>query len=958
MKIPFSLLLILFAIILSTTSTYAVPATPHPITVIQPDGTELTIRLHGDEFFKYKTSVDGYALVPDTKGVLHYAEMDATGTLIPSQVKANNIEKRSAIERKFVTRLTPNINLRKQNLLKRAIRSAASGSDSLIQKAYPVTGTPKSLVILVNFSDKSFVTTTPQASYTNLLNQSGYSSNGGTGSARDYFMASSYGKFSPTFDVVGPVTLPQTLDYYGKNQSNGDDTNAQQMVIDACTAANIAGVDFTQYDTDNNGVLDNVFVYYAGYNEAEGAAENTIWPHRWAVYSGNKFDGKTLRDYACTSELKGTYGSNMCGVGTFCHEFGHVLGLVDYYHTTEDKNTLNLWDIMDGGAYSNGGRTPPAYSAYDRFFLGYLTPQEVKIGSNLTLKPLYQGTTTPANTDNQSFLFSATTHNLIGNNPSPKEFFLVEYRKKIGWDLYLPGEGMLIWHIDYDQTAWNNNEPNNYTGTTQTANSHMRVYLQPLSGSSTTPGSAFTTGSFTPTTWEGTNINREITNIVKTADNINFRLMGGGYQPVITAPSEVPKFTTVQGTPSVNETIIISGKRLTSNIILSFRKNFHFEIKKETDPETAWAKTITLVQNVDSIVNNVKVMVRYNPAIPSFSEIHLDSIVLKSNNAETLLVSLSGNSSRPVYVVPPISTEPSEITVYSFIANWEPTYDATGYYLTAYNISEGSSELNEGFDKGLKAPKDWIITAIDTTTSSTYSGKAIPAVQFKNTGEIIQTEKYLLPVKGLSFYIRSLNGTGSVLVEAWNGTSWNTVDNLQVISTLNTIKTYAFDAVNNYLQFRFTYTKIAGATAIDDITVAFIQKLEYNAREQWVTNASDTLMNLVANREYFYKVRATDRFVNLDKSIKYENITDFSNTVQLRTLENKAKAKTLIATVDLNGIVTVITPSTNEIINIYNMLGQHVRSITANYNKVEISDLPRRQAYILQSGSLRTKIVL
>jgi M6 family metalloprotease-like protein len=365
--------------------------------------------------------------------------------------------------------------------------------------------------------------------YTNLLNQSGYSVNGGTGSARDYFMSASYGKFAPQFDVVGPYTLPQNLAYYGANDASDNDLKPQQMVIDACTLANAAGLDFTQYDVDNDGYVDNVFVYYAGYNEAEGGAANTVWPHRWNLPNENtKFDGKIILDYACTSELNGSAGSNMCGIGTFTHEFGHVLGLPDYYHTEADKNTLNDWHIMDSGAYNNNGRTPPTYTTYDRFFLGWFTPEQIQTPNDYTLLPIYQGTTQPANTNQQAYLLSATTHNLNGANPSPVEFFMVEYRKKTGWDSFLPGEGMLIWHVDYNASAWNNNSPNNYTGSTQTAGSHMRFYLQPINGSSTTtPGAAFTTGSFTPTTWSGADINRAITDIVKTENNVTFKLMGG-----------------------------------------------------------------------------------------------------------------------------------------------------------------------------------------------------------------------------------------------------------------------------------------------------------------------------------------------------------------------------------------------------------------------------------------------
>jgi len=282
--------------------------------------------------------------------------------------------------------------------------------------------------------------------------------------------------------------------------------------------------------------VDNVFIYYAGYNEAEYGPENSIWPHRWAVQPGQNylglpnpviFDGKIVYDYACTSELKGNTGSTMCGIGTFSHEFGHVIGMPDYYHTLEDKNTLNYWHIMDSGAYLNGGKTPPAYSAYDRFFLGWLIPEELRAPDNKSLYPLVHSISAIENAEKQAYLLSAASHNLDGGNPAPKEFYIMEYRKKTGWDAFLPAEGLLFWHIDYDQTAWADNRPNNYSGTTQTPDSHMRVYLQPLEGYTTTPGTAFTSGAFTPLTWSGNNINRSISDITKTNDSISFKVMGG-----------------------------------------------------------------------------------------------------------------------------------------------------------------------------------------------------------------------------------------------------------------------------------------------------------------------------------------------------------------------------------------------------------------------------------------------
>jgi len=639
--------------------SFAVKAYHSPITITQPDGTQLKIRLQGDEFRHFQTSEDGFLLKANAKGILTYATTDASGQLIESEFVAKNIDKRNASEIQFLKTINKSAQIQTlQNAPRRSKMLKASGQP---RKAYPLNGSPKALVILANFKDKSFAVGSPQASFQNLVTQVGYSANGGTGSARDYFMASSYGKFAPNFVVVGPVTLPQTLDYYGKNDSNDQDTNPAQMIVDACAAANNAGLDFTQFDTDGDGYVDNVFVYYAGYNEAEGGPANTIWPHRWSISSagitsGITFDGKKIEDYSCTSELKGTSGTSMCGIGTFCHEFGHVLGLPDYYDTSGSSTyitTLETWEIMDYGPYLNEGNTPPAYSAWDRFYLGYLTPEQVNTPIDLTLLPLSQVTTLAANTNNQSYLLSASTHNLNGAAPSPAEFFLVEYRKHTGWDTYLgqnvdnngnlttiPSDGMCIWHIDYNQTAWDNNEPNNYTGSTQTSSSHMHVYLQPLSGQTTTPGTTFSSGSFTPTTWSGTNINRPLTAITKTTDNITFKLMGGTQGPTISNTGSITGFSTVVGTASTVQTISVSGTNLTGNVDITLVDKTNFEIKLASS--STWVKNLSIAPTSGSVSETLQI--RYNPASAGNQA---DQIAISSAGAKNATINLAGVSTAP-----------------------------------------------------------------------------------------------------------------------------------------------------------------------------------------------------------------------------------------------------------------------------------------------------------------------
>ena len=646
-RINLPVLLIAFLSQLIILPVSAVKAYPFPISVTQPDGTSLTTLLHGDEFHHFQTTEDGYLLKANANGFLTYATINTAGEVAESDYIAHNASKRTGLEILFLKTVNQSTILQKMKSVPSRIKKVTTLS--VPQKVFPLAGTPKSIVILVNFADTVFVTPTPQTAYTNLLNQSGYSTNGGTGSARDYFMASSYGKFNPEFDVYGPVTLPHNMAYYGANDASGNDVNPVQMVVDACTAANTAGLNFTPYDTDNDGVIDNVFIYYAGHNEAEGGSPNSIWPHRWGVYPQSlfpssynytgtaasvTFNGKRVMDYACTSELRSNTGALMCGVGTFCHEFGHVLGLPDYYDTTTQSNpALGSWSIMDYGNYSNLGRTPPVYSVYDRFFLGWITPEQESASAYLTLNPISQSVTPPATTTNQAFLLSATTHNLIGNNPDPNEFFMLEYRQKTGWDTYLPAEGMCIWHIDYNQTVWDNNTPNDYTGTTQTSASHMHVYLQPLSGSLTTPGTAFTSGSFTPLTWSGTDINRALNNINKTAANITFNFM----PPRLSLSGSIAGFSTTLGTPSAAQNFNIVAWNLTGNLTLNFQNNTNYEMKLTTD--NTWNKSLSIASLSGSI--NSTVQVRFNPMLTGTQT---DQIEISNPGLTTTNLSLNGSA--------------------------------------------------------------------------------------------------------------------------------------------------------------------------------------------------------------------------------------------------------------------------------------------------------------------------
>lgn len=405
----------------------AVPAYRGGVPVTLNNGQTVTVYQHGDEYFHYTTLANGeWVKIED--GVM---------TKVPALTPAQIQQKRNA---------SPLRRMRNQ-----------------IQTEIPLNIAPKGLIILVNFANLAFQDENDLASMQEMHNGDHYTYNGATGSARKYFMDQSFGQYQPQFDVVGPVTVSKNYAYYGKESiAEGNDAHVDVMISEACALADEQfNVDFSQYDHNNDGFVDFVFFVYAGNQQAEGAPSNTIWPHAYWVYSGYgktlRFDGKLIDSYACSSELTYTSmgGTTRAGIGTFCHEFSHVLGLPDLYVTqaNSDHQTLADWDIMDYGPYNNNGRTPPAYSAYERFFCGWLVPEVINEPGYYTLPEL--------NASQKAYLVSSTgVHNLVGNNPNPTTFYLLENRQRKGWDLYLPGHGMLLTKVQYSYTKWANNVVN------------------------------------------------------------------------------------------------------------------------------------------------------------------------------------------------------------------------------------------------------------------------------------------------------------------------------------------------------------------------------------------------------------------------------------------------------------------------------------------------------------------
>lgn len=447
----------------------AVPAKPGVITVQQPDGTSLEILLNGDENFNYVTTTDGYLIKQNNDGYYMYAKYEE-GQIIPTELYAKNVAERQNSDVAFLN-LVGTADLKKEQLTENwneVVMARMQATPQLTSQSLNTSSTlaTKGLVILVQFSDKSL--TYGVQDFDDLLNLEGYSYNGATGCANEYFYSVSNGQYDPHFDVYGPVTLDNTMSYYGGNSSSsGGDIRPAQMFVDAVAKLksdpNIT-IDLSDYDSDNDGYVDDVFLFYAGFSEAEGASSSTIWPHRWGLYSYSggsnyegtiNYDGVELYGYACTAELTGTSGTTKAAIGIFCHEFSHVLGLPDFYSTTTSYHkTCGQWDIMDYGSYNNSSRTPSGYSAHERFYVGWFTPIILNVSGDYQLADILDS--------NMAYMITSTgTHNLNPTNPSPAEYYLLENRQQTGWDAYLPGSGMMMTKTSYSSSKWSYNTVNN-----------------------------------------------------------------------------------------------------------------------------------------------------------------------------------------------------------------------------------------------------------------------------------------------------------------------------------------------------------------------------------------------------------------------------------------------------------------------------------------------------------------
>lgn len=443
----------MLSLALAASTTFAVPAKQAKKTLTLADGTQVVAIQMGDEYMNWWQADNGmrYVESQDKEGVYEAANMDV--------MAAHAQMRRAIIGEKRAKRL---------NSVVKPVNMSFSSGQQRVQigdEHITYTGKKKGIIILVQFPNQKFETGHDNAYYKMVANEKGLTHEDGyVGSVTDYFLSQSNGQFELDFDIAGPYTLSHTSSYYGKNDGANIDTKVGYMIQEGCDAAVADGFNFNDYDWDGDGYADQVFVLYAGLGEASGGDAKTVWPHEYQIrYTcvgkvlNYTAEGKGKVDtYACANEMErvinnatGTYTNELklAGIGTICHEFSHCLGFADMYDTSNGGNYgMGFFDVMSSGSYNGGGFVPCNYTAYERIYAGWTEP--------IVLEDHPASVKAMKSTQDYGRPF------IIYNDKHKDEFYTLENREKKGWDAALYGGGMMITHVDYDQSVWGVNHVN------------------------------------------------------------------------------------------------------------------------------------------------------------------------------------------------------------------------------------------------------------------------------------------------------------------------------------------------------------------------------------------------------------------------------------------------------------------------------------------------------------------
>jgi len=329
------------------------------------------------------------------------------------------------------------------------------------------TGSRRLLVIPVRFSDHD--SSVASQYFDSLL--FGHT----TQTVWDYYNEVSYGTFSvDAVDLpseIGWQLAPTTYAYYTNgNYGTGVWPNNSQKLVEDLIDQIDSAVDFGDYDADNDGYVDGVVIIHAGTGAEISGSPDDMWSHMWSIWPPQTRDGKTIMSYSIQPEFWSIPGDMTIGV--YCHELGHLLlglpDLYDYDDPPNDSYGLGLWSLMAAGSWGGPmykGNYPAHLDAWCRTQTGWVIPTVIDSAQD--------DYSIPAIENSPVIIKLWTDGETIGD-----EYFLVENRQKTGYDSYLPGSGLCVYHVDGAVTTGNDNEW--YPG--HTGSGHYHVALEQADG--------------------------------------------------------------------------------------------------------------------------------------------------------------------------------------------------------------------------------------------------------------------------------------------------------------------------------------------------------------------------------------------------------------------------------------------------------------------------------------------
>ena len=833
-----SLSLLLFA-----GTAMGVPAYKDVIQYRQPDGSFVNIRIMGDEHAHLILTEDDYLLLPHNDGRYCFATLSADGEPVSTGLTARNPDERNSATIKQLNRINRTEVKEKGIQQLKAIdenrttfmksRKSPGKIGLFPGSSFPTEGNPKALVILVEYADVKFNVSDPHSYFYGLLNQKGFSEYGATGCAAEWFSDNSNGKFNPQFDVYGPVTLSAKRSYYGGNNNYGNDLAPQKMAVEACNVLDNS-VDFSQYDTDGDGYIDNVFIFYAGTGENRTGESDAVWPHTsWVTeleFPNHVYDGVILDRYACTNEwLEGVPD----GIGTFCHEFSHVMGLPDLYHTSMGSMsyTPGNWSVMDYGPYLNNSHTPPLYSSFERLALGWLTPEELTDNRSYSLPGLEENKAYSVTRDNGT------------------EFFLFENRQNTGWDKYLPGHGMLVWRVDYDETVWDKRAVNN-------DENHQRVDLieaDNIKSAMTRGGDSFPGNSqktdFSPLTVPAFEYN-DRTSARMSLSAIKER-PGGSVTFRVGEGSAVPGNVSGLHAEELTATAFTIKWDATGGV-----ENYLVKVTDNKGDMIQQAEVSGCSFSVSGLTPETK----YSVEVRGFDGVE------ESETPATIKLTTAA---------PEIDYYQCEITGITdvdnsgFTVEWTQLPKASDYILNVVRVKRSEPySIDIDFTDGIQSlPEGWETTTRLTYASNAYSGESPLSLRFSADDDNISSGELDGPLYSVSFWMRgsSAGDEDRVAVEVLQDGEWNEIESFAVPNAAGgetkriDLTPYAGDKI----RLIFHKKSEKGSVAIDDINLEWGGDRVTEPLEKWTDRHVGNLCSfrvdgLEAATEYKVSIKGTD----------------------------------------------------------------------------------------------------